>query len=209
MAKVKCDFNTVKNGFERFYRENGRHPSVFDIDSCLYLPSSRQIQRIWPGGVKEVRKLLGIEITDFTTGNTRSTVARNMSKRGREIERQVQAMLVSKFGEVFVHEQKPFDDYSGRFDFVVYSKTNKFAVDVFYATDKASFTGCLNSKINTYRKITFPVYLLQVNTDIFSAFNVNSFIARKRNTLPAHITLLSLEDFQSFITSMDAYSFKL
>lgn len=206
---IRCDFNTIKKGFQRFYRENNHYPTVFDIDSCPYLPSSRQIQRVWPGGVKEVRKLLGLEITDFTTGESRSRTSKDVGTRGRAMEVLVQKLLVERFGEVFVHEQKPFGDYSGRFDFVVYAKNIKFAVDVFYAVDKASFTGCLNNKINTYRGNLFPVYLLQINDKLFDHFDISAFISRKKNSLPTHLKVLSLKDFSSVINSMEPYTFKL
>lgn len=106
---------------------------------------------------------------------------------------------------MFVHEQKPFPDYSGRFDFVVYTKNLKFAVDVFYAATKRSFIGCLNYKINLYRDIPFPVYLVQTNANLFSEFDVYGFISRKRNSLLDHIRLFSQSDFETHETFQIQY----
>ncbi|OHA45886.1 MAG: hypothetical protein A3A80_04405 [Candidatus Terrybacteria bacterium RIFCSPLOWO2_01_FULL_44_24] len=45
------DLEKIKQGFDLFYKENGRYPTTFDVDDYKYLPSSRQIQRNF-GGLK-------------------------------------------------------------------------------------------------------------------------------------------------------------
>ncbi len=51
-----------KIGIDRFYLENGRFPTVSDLDCIDYLPSSRWIQMKF-GGLVKVRKDLGYEDT--------------------------------------------------------------------------------------------------------------------------------------------------
>ena len=46
----------IKDGFERFRKENGRLPIASEIDSLEYLPSARQIQRKF-GGLEKLREL--------------------------------------------------------------------------------------------------------------------------------------------------------
>lgn len=203
MKKQKIDFGFLKKGFERYFSEHGHYPMVHEIDNCPYLPSSRQIQRIFKGGVRELRELLKIEITDYTTGATRSSLAHKIGKRGKEHEINIQKILVDKFGEMYIHEQKPFPDYSGRFDFVVYSKNLKFAIDVFYAENKRSFTGCLNNKIHTYQNIKFPILLLQTNKYLFKEFNLAEFLEKKKNKLPTQIKIISLSEFEVFLDSLE------
>lgn len=203
MKNQKINFEFLKTGFERYFAEHGHYPMVHEIDECSYLPSSRQIQRLFKGGVRELRQLLGIEITDHTVGAARSDMAKEIGRRGKNQEISIQKILIDKFGEMYVHEQKPFPDYSGRFDFFVYSRSLKFAIDVFYATDKRSFTGCLNNKIHIYKSINFKVFLLQTNEHLFEQFNLLEFIGKKKNTIPDHIVLISLNEFRSLLDSLE------
>jgi len=34
----------IKYGFEKFLKENGHYPTSPEIDLCIYLPSSKQMQ---------------------------------------------------------------------------------------------------------------------------------------------------------------------
>jgi hypothetical protein len=206
MRDARINLENLKLNFEQYFLENGHYPSVAEIDECAYLPSSRQIQRIFKGGVQELRKLLGIQITDFRIGAQRSSLAKKIGRRGVEHEIIVQKALLSRFGEIFVHEQKPFHDYSGRFDFVVYTAKSKFGVDVFYASDKRSFTGCLNNKINIYRNTPFPVYLVQTNEELFNGFNLDIFLENKTNILPPHVTIIKFSEMLNIINSMEPIS---
>lgn len=74
---------------EKYYNEFGRYPTAHDIDLYPYLPSSRQIQRRF-GGLPELRKQLGIQITDYTRGRTRSNKAAIIGKRGLNYEKDIQ-----------------------------------------------------------------------------------------------------------------------
>ena len=199
----KINLENLKSGFEKYFLENGHYPSVAEVDACAYLPSSRQIQRIFKGGVKELRKILGIELTDLRTGMQRSRKVKEIGERGIRHEIIVQKILISKFGEMYVHEQKPFADYSGRFDFVVYCKQMKFGIDVFFANDKRSFTGCLNNKIRVYKNSPFLILLVHVNDKLSNEFDITNFIANKKNTLPSHIRLIDLEGLKEYIKTLE------
>lgn len=63
----------IKEGFERFEKENGRLPRALEVDSISYLPSARQIQRAF-GGLVELRKLIGYEDNNFSAGKHRSKI---------------------------------------------------------------------------------------------------------------------------------------
>lgn len=193
------DIDKLRVGFNRFFNENGHYPNVFEIDSCPYLISSRHMQRIYIGGVKEVRRCLGIEITNYSAGKERSKVSYDVGKRGLEYEKRLQSLLVNEFGEMYVHEQKPFNNYKGRFDFVVYTKELKFGIDIFYSKDKRSFIGCLNSKIRIYKNIDFDIYLLQANKDLFNTFSLKSYLLTKKISLPENIKIVTQGQFDDLI----------
>jgi len=103
----------IKKGFERFFAEHERYPTTPEIDSSHYLPSSRQLQRRF-GGVPVIRERLGLPISDFTKGSARSEMAINIGERGRKEEQIIYKILTDYFGEVFIHGQKPFNNYSCR-----------------------------------------------------------------------------------------------
>ena len=191
----------ITKGFTEFFRKHGRYPTVIDIDQYTLLPSLKQLQRRF-GGVRQLREKLGIEITDFTEGNTRSAVSAHIGKRGLNFERAIRETLIRQFGEIFVHEQKPFSNYSGRLDFFVYGKGNNFGIDVFYAADRHSLVGCINIKERVYKNIDFSLILLQMNQEI-SQQQIGDFVLKKKNKLDPHIRILSYAAFRKFIQNIE------
>ena len=95
----------IKEGFEKFERDNGRLPTAPEIDKLDYLPSSRQIQRKF-GGLEKLRQVLGYKDTNFGRGAFRSEIANRVNRRGRDVEIQLEKILSNKFNEVFVHTEK-------------------------------------------------------------------------------------------------------
>lgn len=188
-------------GFTEFFKKHGRYPTVIDIDQYPFLPSSKQLQRRF-GGVRQLREKLGLEITDFTKGNTRSAVSAHIGKRGLNFERTIRETLIKQFGEIFVHEQKPFNNYSGRLDFFVFGKGNSFGIDVFYAADRHNLVGCINIKERVYKNIDFSLILLQVNEEI-SQQQIDDFVSKKKNKLDPHIRILSYATFKKFIQTIE------
>ncbi len=104
----------IKDGLEKFFKENNHYPTVYEIDSCPYLPSARHIQRSF-GGMEKVREELGLQITHYGKGLTRSQKAYDVGIRGKNIENEVEPVLVGKFGEIFVHTQKRINNISADF----------------------------------------------------------------------------------------------
>lgn len=203
--EITWTIEKIREGFKRFFEENKRYPTTIDIDKCNYLPSSRQIQRRWKGGVRQLRQELNLTETDFTKGKLRSDTATYIGSRGINKEREIQKILIDRFGEICVHEQKPFNNYSGRFDFVVYGKNKKFAVDVFFPIHKNSLTGCINSKQRLYKEINFDVILLQANPEIQQE-QLDSLAISKENQLSKNIILLSIENFLKYIEKIEPYT---
>ena len=139
----------VKEGFNRFYTEHGRLPTSPEIDKIDYLPSSRQIQRKF-GGLENLRAQLGYADTHFGKGKYRSAIATRVNSRGRIAEIELENVLRKKFGEVFVHTEKIFDDSKNRVDFFIYSPDGNFGIDIFYTDTMLDLQKNINIKIDKY-----------------------------------------------------------
>ncbi|OHA51913.1 MAG: hypothetical protein A3A97_01810 [Candidatus Terrybacteria bacterium RIFCSPLOWO2_01_FULL_40_23] len=185
----------IKEGFNKFYLEKGYYPTQTEIDNCDYLPSSRQILRSF-GGLKKLRELLGLDITDFTKGETRSSSAKLIGKRGKQWEQTVEEGLVNHFGEVFVHRDKFINIVNIKPDFVVYAKNKTFAVDVFFPAYMHSLIGSVNSKERVYKKLdlSLNIYFVYVNSEIDTQ-EIELFLQRKVRQLQQNYRLLSLVEF--------------
>lgn len=189
----------LKEGFERFFRENGHYPTAHEIDSCDYLPRTRTIQRNY-GGLPNLRKALGFEILDYTKGEVRKETAIMCNKRANENENEIYKYLVEKFGEISVHREYRFTDGSHRSDFYIFKK---FIVDVFYPKDKYSFLACLNSKIKKYNLlaennfILLPVIFLQMNKDLSSEL-IKNIVTNKKNKLHKNQSVMCVDEFKNF-----------
>ena len=120
----------IKAGFDRFIKEKGRPPKSVEIDELDYLPNRKFIERNF-GGLEKLRGELGYQDTHFGKGKFRSEIAYRVNASGRKIELALEKLLKNKFGEVFVHTEKIFDNTKNRVDFYVYSPSGNMGIDVF------------------------------------------------------------------------------
>ena len=193
----------LKEGFDRFFRENGHYPTAIEIDNCDYLPNTRKMQRVY-GGIVNVREELELDIIDYTKGDIRRETAINIQKKALEEEKKIWNFLVEKFGETNVHrEYQPFDDRRCRADFKIFSKGKQFIVDVFNPKDKASLSGCLNLKMRKYDAsfgddiFPFPVIFLQMNKNLSSEL-VKKLVENKKNKLHKNQSVMCIDEFKDF-----------
>lgn len=193
-----------KEGFERFFRENGHYPTAIEIDKCDYLPTTRLLQRNY-GGLANIRKELGLEILDYTKGETRSKTATIANNRAKDNENEIYKYLVEKFGIHFIHREHPYSDVSNhRADFKVFAKDKIFIVDVFYPKDKESLYSCLNSKIRKYDIINQNIWILphqiiflQMNNDLSSEISED-----KKNKMHPNQSVMSVSEFKKFCSKL-------
>src|SRR3989344_6458555 len=194
----------IKEGFERFKTEHGRLPIAPEIDKLDYLPSSRQIQRRF-GGLEKLRGLLGYEDTHFGKGAFRSKIATHTNIRGRDTELALEKILREKFGEVFVHTERIFDDSKNRVDFFVYSPDGNFGIDVFYTETMRDLQKNINLKIDKYQKFPIRLYLVVANP-LFTQEELDKYTQDKRKSLPKNTFILTLEHLLSEIKNKKVYS---
>jgi len=191
----------LKDMFGRYFKENGHFPSGWEIDNCPYLPASRSIQRTF-GGLVQFRKSIGLEITDYSSGESRALVASDRNAQARLSENNAHNEIVNIFGKVCVHREEPSYGVNGRYfwDIYIYAKPLNIGIDVFMPKDKGSLSGCINIKLRKFQKVECRsikdnFYFINLNPK-FSQEYLNNLIKNKKVNLPKN---LSVMDYQSFI----------
>lgn len=197
------NLENLKEGFERFKIEHGRLPIAPEIDKLDYLPSSRQIQRRF-GGLEQLRKILGYEDIHFGKGTFRSQIATRTGIRGRAAELALEKILRQKFGEVFVHTERIFDDSKNRVDFYIYTPDGNFGIDVFYTETMKDLHKNINLKIGKYMKFPHKLFFV-IGNDAFSQQDLDTYTTKKRKALPEYCRIINLAELQTLITPMNAY----
>ncbi|NQV88279.1 MAG: hypothetical protein HQ402_01840 [Parcubacteria group bacterium] len=185
----------IKLGFENFFKKHGRYPTATEIDEDKNLPSSRQIQRRFVGGLPALRKQLKLDgPEDFTKGSFSSKRALMISKRAHRLEKEVYNDLAKMFEAKNIHREFFFtDDRRTRTDFFIYSDKGDFSVDVFYPKDINNLTGCINSKMRSYRglDLKYPVIFLMMNPEIKEE-EIERFVNNKKNKLQTYQRVMTL-----------------
>ncbi|MCK9370258.1 hypothetical protein M0R04_10160 [Candidatus Dojkabacteria bacterium] len=177
---------------DRFFQENGRYPTAVDFNVTDYLPSARLIQRRF-GGLSEFRKQLNFPITDYSRGEYKINVLKEIGKRGLEEENKMFNLLVKQFGRMKVHrEYLLYENGRSRCDFYIFDKVRNIIVDAFFPKDKYSFDGCVRSKKYRYRNHNGPekIIFVQMNPDIKIESNNNFY------------EVMSLPHFKKFISML-------
>lgn len=183
----------LKVGLDRFYKENGRFPTVSDLDNINYLPSSRWIQLKF-GGMVKVRKDLGYSDAHLGIGKYRTQIALQVNKSGLAFEHEIQRYLVNKFGEPFVHVQKRIGNNRDRIDFYVYSADGNFGVDVTNVTGHfRNVQTNTNVKITKYKNLSLKLFV--VVNGIFQQDRINSWLLRRIKPVPNGWRILTKDNF--------------
>ncbi|MEI7426161.1 MAG: hypothetical protein WCK16_04550, partial [Candidatus Moraniibacteriota bacterium] len=209
----KWTLEKVKDGFDEFYKLHNRYPTAYDVDDFDSLPSSRQIQRRF-GGLEKLRKDLGLEIKNYTSGDDRSGKIVAFNKRGRECENIVYQVLINFFDEKFIHIEKPtcgnavvstYDNKS-RYDFYVYAKPSNFAIDVFGTNDTRGIITNMNMKEKKYNKLSIQedIYFVYFGNNI-DKNKIKTWIINKKNKLPHTWKVVDLDEFKSSLLIYSSY----
>lgn len=193
----------IREGFERFKKEHGRLPTGPEIDNLDYLPTSRQIQRRF-GGLEQLRTTLGYKDVHFGKGVFRSKIANRVNTKGRDTELALEKILREKFGEVFVHTEKIFDDSKNRVDFYVYSPSGNFGIDVFYTETMKDLQKNVNIKIGKYIHFPDKLFLVVGNKD-FQQKDLDESTKSKKKELPKDTHIINLKTLYDFIKPMSFY----
>ncbi len=204
MGKYKLwNLEDLREGIDRFYKENDRFPTVNDLDNIDYLPSSRWIQMKF-GGMVKVRKDLGYNDIHLGIGQYRSKIANQVNRAGLKFEHQVEKILINKFGEPFVHIQRRVGKFKDRIDFFVYNRTENFAVDVTNTTGHfRNLQGNINTKISKYHNLNLKLYIV-VNS-FYKQNKIDSWVLKKITKLPLGWKIVTIENFIRLINLFNPY----
>ncbi|OGG69560.1 hypothetical protein A3F27_00365 [Candidatus Kaiserbacteria bacterium RIFCSPHIGHO2_12_FULL_53_13] len=205
MAKgLTWPMERIRDGLDRFYKENHRYPTATEFDECPYLPRAKTAERRF-GGLVALRKQLNIGSEhDLRTGAHSSKRAHTINERAHILEKNVYELLCKQFGKEFVHREYFYtDDHRTRADFFVYDGKDGFCVDVFYASSLKNIGGCLNLKLAKYSQsdlLPYPIIFLQMNEDINQS-ELNELVQKKKRGLGQKQTLMSWKTFEEFYKS--------
>lgn len=208
------------DGLKKFFDENGRYPTAPEIDKYEYLPSSRQIQRAF-GGLVKLRQELGMAITDYGSGENRSKIAFTVTSRGANLEREIEKILIERFGEHFVHIEKPLykyytsdefkkSHYKTRADFFVYAAGDyQFCIDVFYAGNQRTLIDNINHKQTIYSNLGIDVFLVNLNenSDITDE-SISNYVKNKQKALDKNIKIMNKTKFIKHLDSLQKIGIK-
>lgn len=201
----KWSLEIIRDGFERFEKEHGHYPKTpDDIDDCDYLPSRRQIQRIF-GGLPQLRTLLGLRDIYLSKGVHRSKIGLNSNRRSRISEDNLRDILFKKFHEPFVHLEKPIDTVRKlRADFYVYNPLENFAIDVFATETYHNLETNIYIKLQKYSHLKLKLYFVLVSEEL-TAGDVDLFNSRKSSKFPPNIRLVTFGQFLEIIEGITVH----
>jgi len=194
-------FKELKDGFERYNEENGHYPSTFEVDDCIYLPTSRLLQRSW-GGMQKFRSLIGVKELNLTKGKIRSEKVPFLLKRGADEEDRIEKKLVEEFSEIFVHTQKRVNGI--RPDFYIYTPKLIFAIDVFCFERREGLVTQINHKISVYKNFSTLVIFVPINKDLDKKYIDELLVARK-SIIPENCKVMTEEELFYWIDSLEKY----
>lgn len=159
--EIRWTLDIIKEGINTFFKDYGRYPTARDFDTAPYLPSARQVQRMY-GGLPSLREVIGITELDYTKGDLRRKIGLKGHFDGLSAEESLEVVLMRHFGEPYVHTQKRYGvHHKNRYDFFVYCHNECFAVDIF-STGRTDYIATnIRHKITKYKEVgPFVVYFV-------------------------------------------------
>lgn len=192
----------IRESFEKFKLNNGRYPVSHEIvtGTQYRFPSTKTIERKF-GGVKKLRELLGLEVTDYTSGDYRSKMVREvLLPRSLESEGEFYKKLLKLVPRTSIHQQESYSfNIKVLSDFILDLPKSRVGVDVFYANSYLSMSGCLADKQRKLRKISdTKVFLVSVSENI-SDEDVARYIERRKTPLNENITIMTGGTFLKYL----------
>ncbi|MFZ3032098.1 MAG: hypothetical protein WA082_03615 [Candidatus Moraniibacteriota bacterium] len=200
----KWSLEIIRDGFIKFEKKFSRLPTGPEIDEIDYLPSSRQLHRLF-GGLPQLRILLGYHDVDFSKGIHRSKIGLDSNKRSKASEDNLRDILFEKFHEPFVHLEKPIDkNRKLRVDFYVFNPIENFAVDIFTTETYHNLDTNVYIKLKKYHHIQERLYFVLLSENL-TVGDVSLFIERRPSHFPSNIKLVTLDQFTEIIKSIPSY----
>lgn len=193
LSKRVWTLDKLKEGFESYYKKYGKYPTAPEVDDFPDLPTFRNIQRYY-GGLRNLRKLMGLEVHDYTIGGYRKKWASIYNKQARLTEVEVREFLDKRYGEICVHEERKYGDGKNAMDFFVYCKKN-FGVDVFKTSSYKNLAKNINIKQKKYKNFPFRLFFVVVGNN-HKQKKIDILMKNKENPLPKNTSCLTFDAFR-------------
>lgn len=185
--------DTIMQAMNRFYSENGKYPTSHEFQFTDYLPDPKTIVKLY-GGLPAFRKKFDLGVEDYTKGEARSSIARDLNDRAKSHEDEIQDFLVERFGEICVHKEREFS-YRNRVDFQVYHAEGIFGVDTFYPKHRPALVNIFNLKYIKYKNYSIgPIYLVCMNDDLTQEL-LNEYVLCRKSLTEGNIKLVNKKTF--------------
>jgi hypothetical protein len=188
------------SGLKYFYELEGHFPTSDEIDKFPYLPSARSIQRTHGGLVSLRKRLMPNEHHNFTTGEYRSTKAREADKRARVYEEEFYNFLDTHFESIAIHEHKIIRPGNVASDFFIYlNDKDGVVIDLFYAQDIRTLAKIVQIKLKRYTLLPFDTYFVLVGNPSITNLQIDERMQNRSTALPAHIKVVNERSFKDSI----------
>lgn len=194
VSKRVWTLDKMREGFENFFKEYGHYPTSPEIDKFPGLPSSRNIQRYY-GGLPNLRKLLELEVTDYSLGGYRKKWAKIYTKEAVASEKEVRKFLDERYGEICIHEEKRYGDGKSAMDFFIYAKVN-FGIDVFKTSSYKNLAKNVNIKLHKYKDFPFFLYFVVVGKQ-FRQEKIDILMKKKDKPLSENMKCVTFSQFKN------------
>lgn len=191
--------------FEAFKSDTGRYPHTKDLISLSQkhkdiIPNPRSIQR--RGGLRMFyEQLLGLPYVDSRTNDIRGAVAALANVRANDTEATMHSLLSSIFGPDAVEDQVTYPDQSEtryKADFRLRRENGTTVyIDIFYASDLHSLTGCVNRKVKKLSLLSLPknaTVLLVSVADGINQTQIDQYVRNRKSPLPSRVSVMHIKN---------------
>jgi len=199
------ELEILKQEFENFKIKNGNYPATLDITTQNgFSFSAKTIQRRM-GGIVNIRKNFGLEITDFTKGSIRADKALASNNKSFIEQEKIYKKLRLIFGEYYIHQQSPYGDFGRqRSDFKIHHKQGHLYIDIFYANRYESMVGCINAKLKKFNPDIIWGDIILVNTNKLFNDRIPKLIEQRKTPLPKNIKVMSEQQLFDYLSNLTA-----
>lgn len=151
----RITFEGIIAKMREFQVINGRWPDRNDFTNENGFPTPRSLERSRGNTFRELRRHLGIP-EDHRIGGIRKKTALNALERERVYHKVVIDRLYTYFDPMRIHKESTIsDDHRTRTDFKIYMKNGTYLIDLFYAKNTSSWSGCVNHKKSKYADLLY------------------------------------------------------
>jgi hypothetical protein len=201
-----------QNAFNKFKNENGRFPTVIDMNKSQYLPTSKTIQRKF-GSIAVLREMIGLEglNLDMRNGEQRVSLITQQYNQGFKVSDILYEEALKYYKEEQLPRYQPYLDKKkniSRSDFGVYDGDRHFYVDSFVPGHIESFLNSIIAKGKKFRKygVEEEIYLvignMEMNEAWFERKEMEAYRARDViKKLPKNIKVITFEKYLQLVAN--------